>query len=178
MENSPQPTSHIRRLLPSEWDRRPSWEPARRAAEQFSLAPAEGERAGVRGKSCTANDQRHVPHLHATPHPDPLLFGRGEGSRRRDVVPARRAAEQFSFALAEGERAGARGKSGTVIDSRHVPHPHATPHPDPLPFRRGEGNRRRDAVHPMHLAARTRLAWLCFLGGQGSRFEVPPVPIA
>ena len=54
--------------------------------ERFSLSPAEGERAGVRGKSCAAIDQFQVQHLHPTSHPDPLPYRRGEGSDRQDVA--------------------------------------------------------------------------------------------
>ncbi len=73
-------------LLMKPRDRRYSWEQACGAAQRVSLSPAEGERAGVRGKRRTAIDQRHVPHPHATPHPDPLAFRRGEEGRRRIVM--------------------------------------------------------------------------------------------
>ena len=55
-------------------------------------------------------------------------------------------AERFPLSPAEVERAGVRGKCIETIDQARVPHHHPTPHPDPLPFRRGEGNDRRRAV--------------------------------
>ena len=62
--------------------RLPDCEEPSGAAERFSLSPAEGEKAGVRGKAPPV----HV--LHATPHPDPLPFRRGEGSDRAKEVPS------------------------------------------------------------------------------------------
>ena len=44
---------------------------------RFSFAPAEGERAGVRGLNWRLQSDRRQ----TSPHPDPLPFGRGEGTK-------------------------------------------------------------------------------------------------
>ena len=56
------------------------------SAERFSFSPAEGERAGVRGKGLATIEQFLLHHLRPTPHPDPLPFRRGEGSDREEVA--------------------------------------------------------------------------------------------
>ena len=61
---------------------KPSGEKTSGAAEGSSLSPAEGESAGVRGKTPTDIEQP----LHQTPHPGPLPFRRGEGSDRETVA--------------------------------------------------------------------------------------------
>ena len=73
-------------LLINPWARRQICELISDDAEGVSLSPAEGERAGVRGKSLAAIDQFHVSHNHPTPHPDSLPFRRGEGRDRRNIV--------------------------------------------------------------------------------------------
>ena len=67
-------------------DRRQNDNEASEVGEAFSLSPAEGERAGVRGKSLLPFDQIHAQPFDATPHPVPLPFPRGEGKRPRSVV--------------------------------------------------------------------------------------------
>ena len=80
------------------WDGRQNCDQIYCDAERFSLSPAEGERAGVRGNRRAAVDKIHDRHrLRPTPHPDPLPFrlaaaerfgeaGRREGIDRRNVV--------------------------------------------------------------------------------------------
>ena len=64
------------------WDRRHSWEQACGAAERFSLSPAEGERAGVRGKAAR-------PLTNATfrisTQPLTLTLSPSEGEREADA---------------------------------------------------------------------------------------------
>ncbi len=67
-------------------DRRQNDNEAAEVGEAFSLSPAEGERAGVRGKSLVPVDQIHAHPIDATPHPVPLPFPRGEGMHHRSVV--------------------------------------------------------------------------------------------
>ena len=55
---------------------------------------------------------------------------------------------RFSLSPAEGERAGVRGKTTAVIDAIRIRHCRSPPHPDPLPFRRGEGIGRGTVVYP------------------------------
>jgi hypothetical protein len=53
-------------------DRRQNCKQAFDASEALSLSPAEGERAGVRGKNRDSVDQIHAQCFDGTPHPAPF----------------------------------------------------------------------------------------------------------
>src|SRR5947209_6376056 len=74
------------RILMSPQDRRQNDNELSEVGEAFSLSPAEGERAGVRGKVSSPVDQIRAQPIDATPHPFPLPFPRGEGMHHRSVV--------------------------------------------------------------------------------------------
>ncbi len=68
------------------WKKQQSGEQISCGGERFSLPPAEGERAGVRGKHRAPIRRQFVQQRGKTPHPDPLPFRRGEGTESRRAV--------------------------------------------------------------------------------------------
>jgi hypothetical protein len=139
-------------------DRRQSCKPAFEGSETFSLSPAEGERAGVRGKNRVPIDQVHVKHFDAIPHPFPTAVelmdntadkvqgspsppaaggeGRGEEGHFCSTFPSPQPSPRSFLA--------GRGRSITLAASLNS----TAAHPIPLPYPRGEGIRHRSVVHP------------------------------
>ena len=89
----------------------------------------------------------------------------------RDEISS--AAKRFTLSSAEGERAGVRGNPRAAIHKLRVQHRRQTPHPDPLPFRRGEGNEFPKLVHPTALAACLLAVTLCASAAIAAELRVP-----
>ena len=143
-------------------------------AEQFSLAPAEGERAGVRGQSATASDSNSSPTSQPTPS-----HGLGQSRRGSSLSPREERAGRepergvlqriqclLSPALSsllrreERESPPSSGSGGQSANSRSE-----ISHPDPLPFRRGEGSDRGKASNSTAASVSRRIGMLNLTGG-------------
>ena len=120
-------------LLTNPWDKRQNYQQIFGGAERFSLSPAEGERAGVRGKCLSANDPFHIPHLRSTPHPDPTAVELAKRPLNRNTLKREHQTGCGTFGV---QALACLGANSTAV------------HPDPLPFQRGEGSDREEVANP------------------------------
>ncbi len=114
--------------------------PLRRFPRCGSLAPSDGERAGVRGRPGMGRAVGSVA-ASPSPQPSPHLMGRGSSHGRPSPIPARSdsssAERESSLAPSDGERAGVRGRPGM---GRAVGSVAASPSPQPSPHLMGRGS--------------------------------------
>ena len=121
----------VKNSLMNHSGKKPSSERTISGGERFSLSPAEGERAGVRGKCLEAIDQSRVPDYHSTPFHGP----------ERLLSPSLSSIQNGGEG---GRRPGEEAHRGSWVQSANFGSGNS--HPGPLPLRGRAGEALRTAA--------------------------------